>query len=162
MIWLIFLILGPGIWFLGRKKSLGFRLSLATISAVIFVSALFAGKFAGTDVEFQSSDGEWARPELRFKGDDFEQVVTMFELYRARCSPSVTLQRTTSTLRWDQWDYWFNDFSHPKWKVTYAVRKHADSRYPPTNTKHCANEPTQPEQLQAARQRAKIWLRDGA
>lgn len=140
------------------RVSKPFTFFCVMVLGTLLFAGWFTGKFAGTDVEFQSSDGEWARPELRFKGEDFEYVVTNFEWYRSQCSPTATLQRTTVSPNWRDWDYWFNDYSQPKWKVGYAVKKHASSRYPPYGANHCANKPSQPEQMKAARQRAKSWL----
>lgn len=132
------------------------------VGILLLIAGWLTGKFAGTDVAFQSSDGEWARPELRFKGDDFESVAVEFELYRTRCSPSATLQRTTPQPTWRQWDYWFNDYSQPKWRMEYVGAKQTENRYPPQNVKHCANEFSPADQIQAARHRVKRWLQTGA
>lgn len=130
--------------------------AIALLALTGLAFGLFVGVFSGTDVKFQSSDGEWAAPELRFKGEDFMHVATEFEAYRAKCSPAAVLQRTTMPPSWHEWQYWFNDYSQCKWKVPYAQPVHAEERYPrlSPNAKGCAAEVIQDHERQAARERA--------
>ena len=73
----------------------------------------------GTNVLFQSSDGNWADRENLSKGRAFFAVVFLFESYKIKCNAVTTLQRTTKRPTRGQWSHWFNDYSDPKWKISY-------------------------------------------
>ncbi len=61
----------------------------------------------GTDVAFQSSDGNWADREVLSKGRKFEQIVVLFELYKLKCNaPNAQLQRVTRK----PLSKWFNSY----------------------------------------------------
>jgi len=124
------------------------RKALILVISVAFVLALavgylawFVGAFSGTNVSFQSSDGEWADTEILFKGRDFGSIRRSFETYRVNCSPNSVLQRTTLKPEWHTLDHWFNDYSSPKWRVPYfpALPNAVGGYYPPIHVKHCAN-----------------------
>ena len=51
----------------------------------------------GTNVAFQSSDGEWAGHEVLMKGLKFESIVVDFEAYKIKCNAqNAMLQRITN------------------------------------------------------------------
>ncbi len=71
----------------------------------------------GTDVAFQSSDGNWADNEVLFKGRGFESMVFYFELYKIRCEvEDVSLQRVTDKPSIFKASRWFDDYSQKNGK----------------------------------------------
>lgn len=129
--------------------------ALAFVGAAVFVSAM--GAFDGTNVAFQSSDGEWADSEILFKGRDFEGILFRFELYKAKCSPYAKLQRTTQKPNWFEYDNLFNDYSSPKWNVPYApaLPNAKNGSYPPVSVNSCANSGSTVEETKAASEHAR-------
>jgi hypothetical protein len=123
---------------------------------VLFAAWMF-GAFSGTNVQFQSSDGEWSDSEVLLKGRDFEAVLVLFEVYRAKCSPTAVLQRTSEKPSALSLDHWFNDYSAAKWRVPYAAPLRAGYYRPPART-HCANQGSSAQELSAARERARRIL----
>ena len=90
----------------------------------LFVIVIFFGWFFytmnlnGTDLAFQSSDGEWADSEIQFKGRNFKSITFFFHLYKEKCNkPDVVLQRLTPKPEWYEIEHWFNDYNEPKWKI---------------------------------------------
>lgn len=137
------------------------------VLSVIFVAIIvaappllffwFIGSFNGSDVAFQSSDGQWADSEVQFKGRDFSAVAYRFEAHRIRCSaPEAMLQRITPRPSWYQWDNWFNNYSEPKWQVPYhePYPHTASGHYRPADKAHCAYKALTPDESDLARQRA--------
>ena len=124
------------------RSALIWLLSIALVMAIPFVYlAWMVGTFKGTNVSFQSSDGEWADSEVLFKGREFQGIREGFETYRANCARDARLQRTTPKPKWNAFDHWFNDYSAPKWQVPYApaLPNAVRGYYPPVDIKHCAN-----------------------
>jgi len=131
-----------------RKHHPILRKAVISLIAIACMSVLavgylawLVGAFSGTNIAFQSSDGEWADSEVVFKGRDYEYIRESFEIYRANCSPTSVLQRTTLKPKWYALDHWFNDYSSPKWQVPYApaLPNAVDGYYPPVHIRHCAN-----------------------
>jgi len=99
-------------------------INIVAALTLIFFSLLvpFTSLTSGTNVSFQSSDGQWSDSEFLGKGRKFETVVTLFEAYKIKCNAAnATLQRTTEkppnlTLR-----SLFNDYDAPKWQVPLAT-----------------------------------------
>ena len=138
-----------------------FVVFVAKIASVLILIGLFVfvwalGAFEGTNVAFQSSDGEWADSEVLYKGRDFEGILFRFELYRTKCSPQAKLQRTTPKPNWYEYNSWFNDYSSPKWYVPYrsALPNAKSDDYPNLSIKHCANHGYSEEEENAAHARA--------
>ena len=120
------------------------------------------GLLGPTWVKFQSSDGEWAESEVLMKGRRFEDVAMLFELYRSRCNSAASLQRTTGQPAWFTFQHWFNNYSEPKWLVSYAegLPNTASGHYPEGSANHCANRPASREELMAAEERARSFVAD--
>lgn len=139
------------------KRFIAFVLKISAVliflGVIVFVWAL--GAFDGTNVAFQSSDGEWADSEVLFKGRDFKGILFRFELYRASCSPNAQIQRITPKPNWYEYNNWFNDYSSPKWHVPYhsALPNAKRGHYPPVSMKHCANVGHTEDELNAAHER---------
>ncbi len=136
------------------------RYLVGIIGLLVLVAAWMLGGFSGTDVRFQSSDGEWADSEILFKGRSFEMVLVRFELYRARCAPTAVLERATPEPSWWSFEHWFNNYGQPKWRVPYAspLPKTGSGYFPPVSAKHCANTGASAEEERAARERARRIL----
>jgi hypothetical protein len=115
------------------------------------------GFLGPTWVKFQSSDGEWADSEILTKGRRFEDIATLFELYRSKCNSAASLQRTTRRPSWFTFEHWFNDYSEPKWLVPYAegLPKTASGHYPEASANHCANRPAGWEEPMGAEEGAR-------
>jgi hypothetical protein len=134
-------------------------ISLAVVLIAVVASwAFFNSK--GTEVSFQSSDGEWADSEILFKGRTFNDLLVNFELYKLRCAPNVSLQRTTRQPEWYEPIWWFNDYTSPKWHVPFAeaLPKTKSGYYPPVTMKHCANRPSTFQEFNVAEERARQYL----
>ena len=124
------------------RKALILLISLAFVAALaVGFLAWFVGAFSGTNVAFQSSDGEWADSEMMFKGRDFGSIQRGFEAYRNNCSATSVLQRTTPKPKWHTLDHWFNDYNSPKWQVPFApaLPNAVSGYYPPIHIRHCEN-----------------------
>lgn len=126
---------------------------LSVIGLVILVSypfVLIEGR--GTDVAFQSSDGNWSDSEVLFKGRDFDSVVIYFELYKITCNaPDARLQRITDKPNISSISWWFDDFDLPKWKVPLAVE------YPESSSR-CEKRAIQESEHELANQRATEYI----
>jgi hypothetical protein len=73
------------------------------------------------DCSYESSDTNWWDHEIQIKGRGFDDMVTLFELYKLRCdAPTVKLVRTTrkNPLNILAWRSYLGD---EKWKVEYGV-----------------------------------------
>jgi hypothetical protein len=76
----------------------------------------------GTNVAFQSSDGEWASSEVLMKGLIFKNIVVSFEAYKIKCAAqNATLQRITPRPPWYSPRHYYNNYQYPKWLVPYAA-----------------------------------------
>lgn len=115
-----------------------------------------------TNVSFQTDDGEWADREVLFKGRDFESMVFSYEVYKIVCDkPNAILQRTTRKPQFWNLEWWFDDFNHPKWAVSYA-QQHKNFRgeyyYPPVSMEHCFNKSVKAGVLDLAKSRADEYI----
>ncbi|HEX5056973.1 MAG TPA: hypothetical protein VFX02_10800 [Gammaproteobacteria bacterium] len=101
---------------------------LSVLGLIVLIAYPFiAFNSKGTDVAFQSSDGNWADSEVLFKGRDFDSIVIYFELYKISCNaPDAQLQRVTDKPNIFSMSWWFDDFDLPKWKVPLAM-EHPES-----------------------------------
>jgi hypothetical protein len=133
------------------------RYIVGLVAVVLLLAAWMSGAFNGTDVALQSSDGEWADSEVLLKGRNYEAVLVLFEVYRAKCAPAAVLQRTSGKPGWLSLDHWFNDYGSPKWRVPYAAPMRKGYYRPPAST-HCANQGASAQELSAARERARRIL----
>lgn len=116
----------------------------------------------GTDVAFQSSDGNWADNEVLFKGRGFESMVFYFELYKIRCEvEDVSLQRVTDKPSIFKASRWFDDYSQKKWKVPLADH-HPNLKgafyYPNVSMEHCYNGGSTKDESDLAEKRANEYL----
>ena len=116
----------------------------------------------GTDVAFQSSDGNWADNEVLFKGRNFESMVFYFELYKIRCDiDNVSLQRLTKKPNIFTASRWFDDYGQKKWKVplaTHHPKLNGAHYYPKVTMDHCYNGGSTKEELALARKKASQHL----
>lgn len=117
------------------------RRSVLKLGAVALLLAVCFILFGDPDVDFRSSDSQWADSEIQSKGRTFEIVVANFEAYRLMCeAPTAKLVRTTET-------FWINIFALPsyltdkKWQVPYAAEDpEIETYYPPaSDAGHCYN-----------------------
>src|SRR5215471_7564057 len=70
---------------------------------------------------YESSDGKWWDHEMEIKGRGFDDMVTLFELYKFRCDvPTVKLVRTTRKNPFNVLA-WHSYLTDDKWKVEYGV-----------------------------------------
>jgi hypothetical protein len=94
------------------------------ILVIILVPNIYIRVGKGTDVVYQSSDGEWSDFECNMKGRNFEFIVLVFESYKIRCQKTnAILQRITRKPRIYNLSWWFDDFNDPKWKVPYTEHR---------------------------------------
>lgn len=137
--------------------------NLVLFAVLLALPALWAVRgLNGSDVAFQSSDGEWADREVILKGRVFDELLVSFEVYRARCAPGAVLQRITERPSWRTPEHWFNDYARPKWQVPLAgpLPNSREGLYPSPFVQHCANGGTTPHEWSAARARAQRLLAD--
>ena len=115
------------------RKLIAVLVVAALIAVLPFASSLLYGEiFSGTNVSFQSSDGNWADREIKFKGREFEEIAELFQMYKKRCNaPDATLERTTPSPVRDLPGSWFNDYSRPKWQVPYHAPRRTEPIYYP-------------------------------
>ncbi len=110
---------------------------------ILWGSWIFFFASKGTNVAFQSSDGNWADNESLFKGRDFESIVYYFESYKIRCNvPDAILQRITDKPVIFSPQAWFDDYSDKKWKVPLVSlhqNLHGKYYYPDASAVHCYN-----------------------
>lgn len=148
--------------FKSPKKLLSFIFKSITALSVLLVFLVLSslGAFSGTNVHFQSSDGEWVDNEVLFKNREFSGILFRFELYKAKCSPNAILQRTTERPHWYEYENWFNDYSEPKWRVPYAktLPKIAGGYRPPLSMEHCASKGSAEQEARDANEQAKQYL----
>lgn len=116
----------------------------------------------GTEVSFQSSDGNWGDSEVLFKGRNFEMIVSLFELYKIRCKvTNATLQRVTDKPSIFTPSRWFDDYEQKKWQVPLAKRHSSldnESNYPTASMEHCYNNGATKEELALATKRADEYI----
>jgi hypothetical protein len=115
----------------------------------------------GTNVAFQSSDGEWAQDEVLIKGRKFENILVDFEAYKIKCNAqNAVLQRITKKPSWYSPSHYYNNYQDPKWLVPYAeAYEHTKSgRYPPVLLDHCLKRGYSDEVWSEAGKRAKFYI----
>lgn len=116
----------------------------------------------GTDVSFQSSDGNWADNEVLFKGRTFESIAALFELYKIRCNaPNASLQRVTGKPSIFTASRWFDNYEAKKWQVPLAPRHdslNGASYYPKASMEHCYNTGATENELAIAIARANEYI----
>jgi hypothetical protein len=100
------------------KSRLG-TLILILFFVVFFHPLIYA--LIWPDCSYESTDGEWGDREVQTKGRGFDNMLTLFELYKLRCdAPAAKLVRTTrkNPLNILAWRSYLRD---EKWKVEYGV-----------------------------------------
>jgi|SRR5262245_44198609 len=89
------------------------------IGVILFV--IFFHPLIWPDCSYESSDGKWWDHEIGIKGRGFDDMVTLFELYKLRCDvPTVKLVRTTRKNPLNVLA-WHNYLTDEKWKIEYGV-----------------------------------------
>ena len=117
----------------------------------------------GTNVAFESSDGEWASREVLMKGLLFENIVVSFEAYKIECAiQNATLQRITPKPPWYSPRHYYNNYQDPKWLVPYAeAHEHikSGSGFKHPSRGQCANKGQSQEEIWSeAKKRAKSYI----
>jgi hypothetical protein len=112
------------------KKIVLYILVLFVMVAVASPFLMFTyWMYGNPDVDFRSSDSNWADSEVRFKGRQFEDIVFLFELYKLDCdAPTAKLVRTTP-IRWYNLLAWPSYLRDIKWNVSYREGGPAISGY---------------------------------
>lgn len=133
-------------------------INIVAALTLIFFSLLvpFTSLTSGTNVSFQSSDGQWSDSEFLGKGRNFETVVTLFEAYKIKCNAAnATLQRTTPKPGNFTLENLFNDYEAPKWQVPLATMPaHSINALGPD----CNRNGILPGQWELASKRAKTYI----
>ena len=136
-----------------------------TIAGLFIILVVFANYMSmvskGTNVAFQSSDGQWSSREVLMKGHMFEHIVIGFEAYKIECgAQNATLQRITKKPTWYSPRHYYNNYQDPKWLVPYAAAyKHTKSGwYPPASLDHCANDGYSKEIWSEVEKRPKSYI----
>mgnify|MGYP001821261555 FL=1 len=140
------------------KKPILFTISIPVLFIIFAVLANYHSMVSkGTNVAFQSSNGEWAIKEVLMKGFEFERIVFLFEAYKIECgAQNATLQRITPLPPWYSPRHYYNNYQDPKWLVPYtAAYGHTKSnRYPD----HCAHGGSSKEIWSEAEKRAQSYI----
>lgn len=115
----------------------------------------------GTNVAFQSSDGEWALREVLIKGLAFEHILVSFDAYKIQCNAqNAKFQRITKKPSWSSPTHYFNNYQEPKWFVPYA-EAHENTKngwYPPASLDHCSKRGYSDSIWNEAKIRAKTYV----
>ena len=144
-------------------KALKWLFALLLIGFIaVWAPNMYFIKSKGTNVAFQSSDGDWADSEVLIKGRVFESIVVLFELYKIRCqNPDVVLQRITNEPNILSISRWFDNFNDLKWKVPYAEH-HPNLKgayyFPPVSIEHCYNGSAKADEIKMAEEHANQYL----
>jgi hypothetical protein len=103
-----------------RIKTNPVKLIIGIFLFVIFFHPLIY-RLIWPDCFYESSDGNWWDNEVGIKGRGFDDMVTLFELYKLRCDvPTVKLVRTTRKNPLNVLA-WHNYLTDEKWKIEYGV-----------------------------------------
>jgi len=144
------------------KKLILYTITIAGLFIIFAVLANYMSMVSkGTNVAFQSSDGEWARREVLMKGLVFEHIVVTFEAYKIKCNAqNATLQRITPKPSWYSARHYYNNYQDPKWLVPYAeAYEHTKSGwYPRASLDHCFNGGCSDEVWNEAKKLAKTYI----
>lgn len=144
------------------KKLILYTIITAGLFCIIGAFLLYMPIIAkGTNVAFQSSDGEWAGHEVLMKGLKFESILIDFEAYKIKCNAqNAMLQRITKKPSWYSPSHYYNDYQNPKWSVPYAeaYEQTKSGRYPPVSLDHCLKGGYSDEVWSEAEKRAKFYF----
>ena len=144
-------------------RALKWILGIVVVGALSFWGfGIYVFESNGTDVAFQSSDGNWADNEVLFKGREFESIATLFELYKIKCNaPTATLQRVTEKPNIFTISRWFDDYGAKKWRVPLSARNtslNGASYYPNASMEHCYNTGSTKDEFELAKERANEYI----
>ena len=147
------------------KRILKWILGIVVLGLLAFWSfGIYVFQSHGTDVAYQTSDGNWADNEVLFKGRNFEGIVFGYELYKIVCNvPDVELQRITEKPNFLKVSWWFDDFESPKWKVPKAEHHpNLDGKfyYRPQEKNHCSNQSVSKEHIAQASRKATEYINE--
>jgi len=110
----------------------------------------------GTNINYESSDGNWRDGESLSKSRGFEAVLFYFEQYRLKCNSEAELYRVTDREDATFTENLFNRYSKLKWQVPYREPA-LTSVYNP----ECYNVALTAEERQLIEGRVKQYLRSG-